>query len=736
MSKSGVTWKELPVSLRVDVMNKLVMLSPLPAQSLSSCLSSLHRLGACWSDFPQRTQRAVIESLPSLEGSSEQAVANVLWALGSMDVHLAHFDRSTDILACIDRSIRRVCPSFTAQGLSNCLLGLAKLGVQQQDLSAQTWIALQQACCDHTAKSSLVRMDPRAVSNVIWSLGVMQTRWSSSNSRQQKVVTDPALMNTEMSECLLAAVDRSLGKMTEQGLSMTLLGLAKMKVNAGNLNSRMRQKILSAIEGVSDSMAGQGISNCLWSLQGLGFTWHGEEDNAGLIVPVTVQQALFAALVREAAHLPPPTVSLCWNSFAKLGCVYQDLPASVLGVLEVSLESTCSEMTVREISNTIYGLGKMNRQFHHMSLRTQTALLQGLQRTLPEMDEQEVGIAMWGLGGQMGLSFPQMPAELQTQFTRHIVRLCPQLTCQSLTALFQGLSKVGDFQWRDLPVPLRYALLEALESVLADDSNNGQEYETKEKGERSSSHDNDDNDDTSLWIEKLKLIGNVMYSAGRLQLSWEEELKPATRTKVLAALARVNFRRDAEKLVTQQQLEPVLHAVNGMAKLKLTWAQLGDDVRIVVLDSLVVLSQLVLRLRQRSSGKSTSQYQHWANRYANLMWSLAQLNIQWNEDILPYPTHTKYIFACAVQLFPYMTGYEFAWSWWALAKWSVQFADLPAPLQRTVIQCAEQHVSRATSQELGVMLWAFIRTKAPISEFPPSLTAQIVMGMDMLATSG
>lgn len=717
MSKSDVSWKELPASLRSDVVRKLMKLSPLPAQSLSSCLSSLHRLGALWSDMPPALQSAVEESLPGLEGSSEQAVANVLWALGSMDAQLAHLDNPTAVLACMDRSVRRVCPSFTAQGLSNCLLGLAKLGVQQRDLSAETWSALQQACCDRS-KSSLGRMDPRAVSNVVWSLGVMQTRWSTPDIAKQRP-GDPTLMRVEMGESLTTAVERTLAVMTEQGLSMTLLGLAKMKVNAADLSTRTRQKIFSAIEGVSGSMAGQGISNCLWSLHGLGFSWRGEDDATAPSVPVSVQQALFAALVREAAHLPPPTVSLCWNSFAKLGCVYQDLPAPVLEVLEASLESTCDQMTVREVSNTVYGLGKMNRQFRHMPPRAQMALLRGLERTFPEMDEQEVGIALWGLGGQMGLSFPRMSPELQAHFTRHIVRLQPQLTCQSLTALFQGLSKVGDIQWSDLPSPLRTALLEGLETVLAD---NGP-----------SRGDHEGNGESALWIEKLKLVGNVMYSAGRLQLSWEDELKPATRAQVLAAIARVNFRRGSERLVGQQ-LEPVLHAVNGMARLKMTWSQLGDDVRTVILDSLVVLAQLVLRVRQRAAGKPTAQYQHWANRCANLMWSLAQLDVQWSDDILPYPTHAKYVYACAVQLFPHMSGYEFAWSWWALAKWSVQFSDLPPALQRTVIACAEERVPTATSQELGVMLWAFIRTKAPISEFPPALTAQIVAGMEMMAT--
>lgn len=726
MSKSDVSWEELPTTLRLDILNKLVMLSPLPAQSLSSCLSSLHRLGASWSDFPSSMHRAVEESLPSLEGSSEQAVANVLWALGSLGTQLGHFDKAANILSCVDRSIRRVCPSFTAQGLSNCFLGLAKLGVQQQELSSQTWSALQQACWDQSRKSSLARMDPRAISNVVWSLGVMQTRWLATRSTKEDESneSDKTLMSANMSESLLVAIDRTLGTMTEQGLSMTLLGLAKMKVNADDLSSRTRQKIFNAIDGVSSNMTGQGISNCLWSLYGLGFTWRCDDNHdISLVVPVSVQQSLFAALVKEATHLPPPTVSLCLNSFAKLGCVYQDLPLSVSVLLEKSLESTCNQMTAREISNTIYGLGKMNRQFHHMSPQTQTALLRGLERTLPEMDEQEVGIAVWGVSGQMGLSFPQMPTELQSQICHHIVRLQPQLTCQSLTALFQGLSKVGDLQWHELPGSLRTALLEALESVLADDSQN------------SKINKNDDsaiNSEVSLlWIEKLKLIGNVMYSAGRLQLSWENELKPETRTQVLVALARVNFRRESERLIAQQ-LEPVLHAVNGMAKLKLTWTQLNDDVRVVILDSLVVLAQIVLRLR--SNSKSPTQYQHWANRWANLMWSLAQLNFQWKEDLLSYPTHVKYVLACAVQLFPYMSGYEFAWSLWSLAKWSVQFTDLPTPLQQTIIACAEKHVSRATSQELGVMLWAFIRIKAPISEFPPALTAQIIASMDMMAT--
>ena len=189
-------------------------------------------MGVSWGQISNPVREAIESSLPAIMGAGEQAVANIVWALGNMNATTSHFTPQT--LEYIQSGICSACGSFTHQGLSNSLLGLAKMGHNYDHLSPVLRYGIESACIDNKRRSAVVRMHNQPVSNVIWSLGTMQAKWhtytpttlshssSSSSSSNAAVVSELELSHSGDDDELSYIRDMSVLSSSEATLSEPL----------------------------------------------------------------------------------------------------------------------------------------------------------------------------------------------------------------------------------------------------------------------------------------------------------------------------------------------------------------------------------------------------------------------------------------------------------------------------------------------------------------------------------
>ena len=187
-------------------------------------------MGVSWGQISGPVRDAIESSLPAIMGAGEQAVANIVWALGNMNATTSHFTPQT--LEYIQSGICSACGSFTHQGLSNSLLGLAKMGHNYDNLSPVLRHGIEGACIDSKRRSAVVRMHGQPVSNVIWSLGTMQAKWHtytpttlshSSSSSNDAVVSELELSHNGDDDDELSYIrDLSVLSSSEAALSEPL----------------------------------------------------------------------------------------------------------------------------------------------------------------------------------------------------------------------------------------------------------------------------------------------------------------------------------------------------------------------------------------------------------------------------------------------------------------------------------------------------------------------------------
>ena len=194
---------------------------------------------------------------------------------------------------------------------------------------------------------------------------------------------------------LAAVIERSVGHMSEQGVSNVLMGLGRMGVAWVDLPRSTRLALIRALGSVGEMLTQQGLSHVLWAIAVMGAPvalssstttttsaisapandGSGDSllDDESTMAARHASVALAGALQRlistdhtsttpfSAQTLSSVLYALALANVASsnpgCGCAYADLDTMVRQSLETACLRTAGTMGAREVSLSFYGLG-------------------------------------------------------------------------------------------------------------------------------------------------------------------------------------------------------------------------------------------------------------------------------------------------------------------------------------------------------------------------------------------
>ena len=223
-------WKYLSAEARDALVAQLLSISPLGPHSASMAFTGLSKMRVAWISLPLVARKALEESLPAKGQATEQVVANIIHSLGCMGtIHSTDLSRNSQDR--LEAAFIAIAPTFTDQGLSNTLYGLARMDYRFEDWPKELQQSMEAALFGGRP-SSVLHMKDQSISNSIWSLGHGGALWSEvgdDGSSYRNTGAKKYSLGARNCLQLSKAVTRYAPAMTEQGLSNTFFGFAKVR---------------------------------------------------------------------------------------------------------------------------------------------------------------------------------------------------------------------------------------------------------------------------------------------------------------------------------------------------------------------------------------------------------------------------------------------------------------------------------------------------------------------------
>jgi hypothetical protein len=400
-------------------------------------------------------------------------------------------------------------------------------------------------------------MDSRAVCNIVWSLGQMNAQWNPTDIDYIEARSISDNLRTH----LLRAIDRTVEKMTEQGLANTLLGLAKMNVQWMQLPVDTRNIIFKAIVQLSNRFNQQGVSNVYWALSALGVSW----DDSFIDNPIVLTK-LCDAVVRVHKEMESQTVATCYYAISRMNAKYTSIPNRLKEALESAFIHCTSSLSEFQVASTIYGLGKLGANFYELPKHFQVAIASTVTTHITNMDEQEVGNTLWGLG-QLGIGYSMMSKTLQVNIVEAVITNKNRLRKQALIAILYGLGKNGDVTWQQLPKQLTQTLLSS--AVLLCNIQSNQEF------------------------KDIRLVGNLLQMFGKLQIDWNTKDFEISSDQVSSYTLLKPFNKELLNCFNQSFADnkiesgrALANSLSGIAMMQADWELLDSDI-VTILSSAI-----------------------------------------------------------------------------------------------------------------------------------------------------
>ncbi len=700
LSKMGMRWTIVPAQARNGLLDRIAALerSQLSLFSVANILLGLGRMGALWMRLPSRfTQRIQIHfpsASDSPEALSEHTVSSICYSLGLLEApnRALQLQARQGLLHAVEAAL----PFFSSQGYSNSLHGLAKMGVQCSELSAELVQAMYLAGVQGQHGACLRELNTQALANVLWAMGTMGF---SLHKDQQGFAT-----------MAVEALCKQLPLMTDQGVSNSLIGFIKMGAEEQDMLAVIECAGLNNLTALA-AMSQQSLANIYWTLSQL---------PASLMAATSVLRTVEMTFARLPEPLDPTCLATLLNSLAKRGASYDSLDEPLRIAVERSLaDSVATHAASREAATIVSSLAKLGCDLQRLPRRSQLALLDAVGRRCLAMSEQELGNTIWGLGG-MRMNVPHF----QTVF----LQLCNAVTSQrgllkyqAVMGILQGFGRMEGIAWLDLPPSTQEVIVEALGTALVQAPGNA--------GPR--------------------LAANCLLSLGKLRISAESaetEQEAIAKRALLDALVkeassdvwisnRITIESRDDSTITSMVVyaKTVVSALNGIARLARSHKDFPDSTSMQAFMTTQLSSALV--------------YMD-ADDVATVWWSLARLSTAHahfaHADSPDTPSYAvegsvhRALCKRSAEVMQGMSSYAFSWSLWAIATTRHRFEELPSPMQKTMLHQLDHLLSAGlSSSELGLVLWALTSMAIDFNALlTPEARATVIAGLEASAQNG
>ena len=413
--------------------------------------------------------------------------------------------------------------------------------------------------------------------------------------------------------------------------------------------------LFNALAAKLDALSQQGLSNCMWATQAMGFSSY--ESQHSNFYSDEVRDSFNMAIVRLTDQMTAQSVSTILYSMGKMGFQYSTVPTQT----RISLQSVCARegqfMGAKEVSMALYGLAKMDAVWTVLPMAVRRLLLSAITNHCRQMDEQELGNTVWALS-HLGCG---IKGESGQALFNTIVKKRDTLKRQSIMAIFQGLGSQTDnleenldnsfldeeeveskpkSSWADLPPSLRSALLDGvlklLERPVSEDVFDPASRSTGSAG---------------LKTRDTKLAATTLFWLGKLQARYFD-LPSAVRTRLIAHIgvsaatmksnnavwtqAEGSTFGEIVRVDTKSSGHVIVLAINGIACMATSWDQVPlSDRRILQSTVVSTLSDYFQSLKQQSLSQTPKQ-EHSANyesyispgEVSSLLWSFGRMGLK------------------------------------------------------------------------------------------------------------
>lgn len=314
-----VQWSTLSSSVRLSLLKEVSRTLPCASASqLCSMLSSLSKLGVRWSLMPEYVQHSILLRVLKVSPSmNEQHTSNVLFALGSMGAKWEQL------------------PSALTNSLVDAIL---RATYYAQKGGGGTTSA---AAAAHDMLLSARPLKPRANSFS-----------KSMSSSSEPYATDD---DDEFAKGGSKGRSTAAAAMHAQGISMTVVGLARLKASWVQLPHSMIKALELSLVACTPHMNAAQLSNTLYGLADGAWRW----DMFSEQLKHQFITAIAGTLMRSGKH---QDISMGISALGSLGLRWESVSKRSIPFVKSfikAISAVLSTGTITEIAGVVFGMGLM-----------------------------------------------------------------------------------------------------------------------------------------------------------------------------------------------------------------------------------------------------------------------------------------------------------------------------------------------------------------------------------------
>lgn len=414
----------------------------LDGKDVTTALVGIARLGLKMRIYPGHFLSSLAGS-KGLRVMSSSEVAICIWALGKVGTSWDSLPLA--LRKAISDAIARNGQRMVANDIANTIYGLSLLRTR--------WNILPPVVQDtllFNLQRTIGSMNEIETSNCISGFGRLGCNWASL----------PPTLRSSFGEAFLR-VSKDMGP---QGLTMNIHGLGRMNAPFASLPDKIQQGLISKIKKLTDTANDQEIANLIYGLGKMSCALDPRREAVSgdqRLLPLKVKQCIFDAVTKQSWKMTPVGVSNSLWGLMLMKADWNQFPAETRNAFTRAIERQAPRMDEQQIANVVYSFGRLGCKWTSLPASTQRALISAVDIHASD-DMVPAGATMTLLGlGRMELMWEQLTVKSQKAISESIQRVLSLCSTRSTSAIIHALSSMGA-RWGNIPTSLQTNIEEGI----------------------------------------------------------------------------------------------------------------------------------------------------------------------------------------------------------------------------------------------------------------------------------